>query len=323
MFKIDPEFQNKIPPLTEDEFRQLEENILEDGEVYEPIITWNGIIVDGHNRWKIVQKHPEIPYKTREMDFSDRWAAFDWMYKNQLGRRNLTEQMVKYLRGKLYTVRKHTVGAPSENTNAQKQCDQNEHIDCESKRLTRTAEKLAKESGVGAETIKRSEKFADAIDAIRGVSPETADSILKGEIKTFRQDMTEIAQAAKITPEIVPSMVEQIKSGQRVTKVNVPVNGLNKPSCKYNGGGTKEYREQRNKIAETATRMYDTDVKPEYKLSNLSDEIRWSAESFTKLILNILAAHQELVAENKEAIKGILDDQIINKMEEIKEDIDK
>lgn len=35
--KIDPEFRDKIPPLTEDEFKQLEENILEDGEVYEPI----------------------------------------------------------------------------------------------------------------------------------------------------------------------------------------------------------------------------------------------------------------------------------------------
>ncbi len=27
--KIDPEFQSQIPPLTDDEFKQLEENILE------------------------------------------------------------------------------------------------------------------------------------------------------------------------------------------------------------------------------------------------------------------------------------------------------
>ena len=30
--KIDPEFQNQIPPLTDDEYKQLEENILKEGE---------------------------------------------------------------------------------------------------------------------------------------------------------------------------------------------------------------------------------------------------------------------------------------------------
>ena len=42
--RIDPEFEGKIPPLTEEEFRQLEENILADGIVINPIIIWNGVI---------------------------------------------------------------------------------------------------------------------------------------------------------------------------------------------------------------------------------------------------------------------------------------
>ena len=29
--KIDPEFQNQIPPLTDDEYKQLEENLLKEG----------------------------------------------------------------------------------------------------------------------------------------------------------------------------------------------------------------------------------------------------------------------------------------------------
>ena len=77
--KIDPEFRDKIPPLTDAEYEQLEENIVSDGEVYEPICVWNGIIVDGHNRYKIVQEHPEIPYRTKELQFSDKWEAFEWM----------------------------------------------------------------------------------------------------------------------------------------------------------------------------------------------------------------------------------------------------
>ena len=71
--KIDPEFRDKIPPLTEAEFKQLEENIVADGEVREPIVTWHGTIIDGHNRWAIILKHPEIPYKVKDMGFSDKW----------------------------------------------------------------------------------------------------------------------------------------------------------------------------------------------------------------------------------------------------------
>ena len=63
--KIDPEFQAKIPPLTDDEFKQLRENIINDGEVYEPICVWNGTIVDGHNRWKVIQEFPDIPFRIK------------------------------------------------------------------------------------------------------------------------------------------------------------------------------------------------------------------------------------------------------------------
>ena len=34
--KIDPEFQSQIPPLTDDEFKQLEENILKEGKLLSP-----------------------------------------------------------------------------------------------------------------------------------------------------------------------------------------------------------------------------------------------------------------------------------------------
>ena len=57
--KIDPEFQSQIPPLTDDEFKQLEENILKEGKLLSPLIVWNNTLVDGHNRYAILQKHPE------------------------------------------------------------------------------------------------------------------------------------------------------------------------------------------------------------------------------------------------------------------------
>ena len=50
VLQVDKEFEKIIPPLDEEEFKQLKNNILRDGEIYHPIIVWNGIIVDGHHR---------------------------------------------------------------------------------------------------------------------------------------------------------------------------------------------------------------------------------------------------------------------------------
>ena len=47
--KIDPEFQKQINPPSFEETHQLEMNILKEERVLNPIITWNGYIVDGHN----------------------------------------------------------------------------------------------------------------------------------------------------------------------------------------------------------------------------------------------------------------------------------
>ena len=73
--KIDPEFQSQIPPLTDDEFKQLEENILKEGKLLSPLIVWNSTLVDGHNRYAILQKHPEICFSTMPLRFAQREFA--------------------------------------------------------------------------------------------------------------------------------------------------------------------------------------------------------------------------------------------------------
>lgn len=88
-FVVDEEFVKLIPPLSEAEFVQLEENILSEG-IREPLIVWkdHGILIDGHNRYKIAQKH-DLPFCTIEKVLNDREAVKDWIIRNQLGRRNL------------------------------------------------------------------------------------------------------------------------------------------------------------------------------------------------------------------------------------------
>lgn len=85
---VDEEFKSLIPPLTDDERERLEKSIVAEG-VRNPIITWNGTIIDGHNRYAICQKHG-IGFRTTEREFESRDAAKIWIIENQFGRRNLS-----------------------------------------------------------------------------------------------------------------------------------------------------------------------------------------------------------------------------------------
>jgi N6-adenosine-specific RNA methylase IME4/ParB-like chromosome segregation protein Spo0J len=96
--KILQELESLIPPLSNEEFKQLERNILEEG-IREPLITWNGILIDGHNRYRIAQEH-DMNYETLEKEFEDLNAVKIWMVNNQLGRRNLQD----FVRGELFSV---------------------------------------------------------------------------------------------------------------------------------------------------------------------------------------------------------------------------
>lgn len=90
---IDPEFQALIPPLSADEYTQLEKNIVKDG-IRDALIVWpqgngNSILIDGHNRFQISAAHAGIRFEVKEKNFKDRDEAILWIIDNQLGKRNL------------------------------------------------------------------------------------------------------------------------------------------------------------------------------------------------------------------------------------------
>lgn len=88
MIQVKEEFKNLIPALSAEEYAQLEANILNEG-IREPIITWNGYIIDGHNRFSIAQRF-DVEYKTTSKHFTSEESVKEWMILNQFGRRNLS-----------------------------------------------------------------------------------------------------------------------------------------------------------------------------------------------------------------------------------------
>ena len=90
--RIDPEFAALIPPLSPEEYNQLEQNILAHKTCRDAIVVWDNTIVDGHNRFRICAAH-NIPFEVKEIHFDSRKEALLWILNNQLGRRNLTDAM--------------------------------------------------------------------------------------------------------------------------------------------------------------------------------------------------------------------------------------
>lgn len=292
--KISEEFKNKIPPLTEDEFKQLRDNIVADGEVYEPIVVWNGVIVDGHNRWKIIQEHPEIPYRVKEMDFSDKWAAFEWMYKKQLGRRNLTDEQRMMVIGKLYEARKNTEAFKGNQYTQRSGGAQNGH-------QLKTAEIIAHELGIGHNTVKRAEKFAQGVEAVRAVSPEAAEKILSGKANITK---TEVQELAKAEPEKVKEAAEAIKEN-RPKKVTLP------QYHDYHKGKTDDLPEPQIPT--------DPNWEPDFELDDLLEEARGVTGNFLKQIQRVMRENRKMVSENLAEVTTVLDE-VINGIEKLKEE---
>ena len=88
--QIDDEFKALIPPLSQEEHEQLEQNIIAKKKCYDPIIIWDGLIIDGHNRFEICIKHG-IEFEYVQMPLATRDEAKLWILENQLGRRNLND----------------------------------------------------------------------------------------------------------------------------------------------------------------------------------------------------------------------------------------
>lgn len=218
---IDPEFRDKIPPLTEDEFSLLEENILSDGAVFSPLIVWDGTILDGHNRYEIIQKHPELTYAVHKLSFANRYEALSWICKNQLGRRNLTPQQKKYLIGQRYEAEKMAHGGDRKSTTA-KSTVQNEQLKPKNAAVTR--QRIAEDIGSSESYVMRAGWYAQGVDAAEEALPGIKQEILTGAIKPTE---TAVAAVARAGPEERPKLAAALKkpkeSGKSASEKPQPV----------------------------------------------------------------------------------------------------
>ena len=193
---INPSFKSLIRPLSQQEYLQLEANIMADG-CREPIVIWNGVIIDGHNRYEICSRH-NLPFLCEEKEFSCKEEAIAWICANQLGRRNLTDETKKYLIGLQYDNKK--IANNKKNLEGKNQyAGVSESFVKSCSFRNRTAQAIAEENNISHSTVEKYAIYSRAIKEIEKKSPELSSKILSGDYKVSHKNTLELANFPKET----------------------------------------------------------------------------------------------------------------------------
>ncbi|WP_326538107.1 plasmid replication/partition related protein [Pseudorhodoferax sp.] len=110
---VNEELKAYIDPLTPDEYEALERSLLAEG-CRDALVLWGDVLVDGHNRYGICQKHG-LPFQTVQ---NTRFASMEdvhlWMIDQHLGRRSVSD----FQRGVLALRKREIVAARRERAKA-------------------------------------------------------------------------------------------------------------------------------------------------------------------------------------------------------------
>lgn len=194
--KIDIELDNLLPKLDEEKYKLLEEEIRKNGCI-NPIIIWNGYIVDGHHRYRICKAN-NIEFKTKEMEFENKQEAMIWAWTTQKARRNIDDgALFKIAR----TFKPYYEKKAKENQGTRTDLFQKSEKGCEKEETF-----ISNDTNVNNTNIKK-------IDTIQELADMTG---------TGRNTMNKVIQVQKHAPAPVQKAVENnvisINKGYEITK---------------------------------------------------------------------------------------------------------
>ena len=211
---VDEEFKSIIPPLTREEYANLEASLRSEG-CREAIIAWNGVIVDGHNRYELCRKW-NIPYRVMNISFSSREAAVSWICLNQLSRRNLTREAYKYLIGKRYDAEK----AACEQRNAP---GRNQYSVPSHGVAQWTSRRLAGEYNLTHSTVERYGVYSRSLDRIEEARPGVLPDLLSGRCRISQQNLIALS---RMPGETVNRVLDKLlPAGRDVRSLPLKVTG--------------------------------------------------------------------------------------------------
>jgi len=221
--KIKEEFKKLIPPLTPDEYKQLETNCIEEG-IRDAIITWNGYIIDGHNRYKIAQDWCLV-FKLEPKEFKSEQDVKVWMILNQFGRRNIGN----YTRAKLAL----------------------ELEDIFKEKAKENLKLAAEKTNTGFHTCEKALDLFDEVKPVKKIEIEKVNSV-KEVAKIADLSHNTIAKVKIIEQKAAPEIKEKLSTGELT--INQAYQDIKKEEKK------EEFKEKRKLISEQVNHVDINDI---------------------------------------------------------------
>lgn len=180
---INEELRSFIDPLTPVEYAALERSLQAEG-CRDALVLWRDVLIDGHNRYDICQKHG-IPFRTvHNNNFATLEDVMLWVIDNNLARRSVSD----FQRGMLALRKKEIVAARAAAAPPEQAAE--ESADDAASPPWSTREDVAKAARVSANTLSQIERIR------KTAAPELVDAVRTGTIS-----VSAAANVASLPPE--------------------------------------------------------------------------------------------------------------------------
>ena len=222
-------------------------------------------------------------YRIKEMNFPDKRAALEWIYRKQLGSRNLTNMQRTYIIGKIYEARK--------NTNSFK--GNQFHNQSSHKQSLNTADLIGKEIGIAGRSVRRAEKYSKGIDALRGASVDAANKVLNGQSNLTKENVGELS---KMEPKEVEDIALAIVSDEPL------------PQQRADQGHTSlDNQENVEELDAFIADLCDYSPVPDYKVDCIFYENQFCTREYVQQARQVLKGYREVfVSENNHDISDVI-----------------
>lgn len=227
VLQIDPEFKRLSVPFSVEEERRLEKSLMREG-CKDPIVVWNGYILDGHKRYEVCS-YEEIEYKIVEMNFPTREEAIFWSSRMKISAVRRESAIYRYLAGKVYLSAKMLV-----HNHKWDEVSALEDISLSVKDCGgRISVLVAKIIGSNRTVVNRFARYAKDMDLIAEKDGALFDAIISGRIETTYANVTEMAKmdGTKLT-NIRRKLIREkdIKMRRRTARKKLEVKADQKPA---------------------------------------------------------------------------------------------
>ena len=181
----DPEVMRLSIPFSHEKMVKLESSLIENG-CMEPIVIWNGLILDGHKRYKICVEE-NIDFEIEEMEFENVDEAAIWVCSHRIVQYDRKSTTYQYLIGKWYAIQKKVnfeKRKKSGNISFSKKYTKNpDETYCH---YGHTSISMGTELGINRSTVEKYRRLSESMDRIDMIEPMLFKAILSGEVE-FRQ----------------------------------------------------------------------------------------------------------------------------------------